>query len=195
MQLLLIFILFYLLPISSQSNDLKDWHRFSKSSESQTLLQWLHCRLENLSDLDACGKINAQLPLFYGKNGIFITLLQNKKVKGCYGSFYHPSEEPEVVFNTYLRGALLEDPRYSPISDFGTKIYILVTITGLPKPTSNIKQIDLSRYGIMLGSGSDGNTQIFVPKEIKNPEYLYNKVYKEKITEIFYFNAVSIQEK
>ena len=94
---------------------LKEWKSFSKTSASKQIIEFIKCNsIQELKGID-CNLPIPNAPSFYGQLGIFITIVNKRKVRGCYGAFNHKSKDLSYVLQEYLKGALKDDPRYPPL--------------------------------------------------------------------------------
>ncbi len=192
--LLIIFLLWTASAVPAGPALLDEWARFSKSGDSRNLLTWLRCKTKETLTGDACGAgLDARTPSFYGKLGIFITLVKGNRVRGCFGAFHHKSENIEAVLEEYLHGALRCDPRYPPadVSEL-EDLKIVLTLAGEQYPVDDINSVDISRFGIIL-TLDDNEKIVFVPAEIKSMEYLRNRMRGLAIRQIAAFEAVVIR--
>ena len=196
-KILLSLLFITLLPaINSGQNDiLSDWRKFSITKDSSNLINLLKKKAANyLNRTPALKNSISEIttPAFYGRLGLFITIIKNGKVRGCYGSFSHRSDSIENVLNEYLLAALKSDPRHKPLEiDELDAAEIILTIADQPVPVNDIESADLKRTGVVI-SLDNGDKFVFVPAEIKTSSYIKREFRgREFQTEIF--NAVTIR--
>lgn len=195
-----IIITFFIIIISnsnllSEAQPLVKWEEFSKSKNAKELISWLkekaYCSLHPICQEEH--KYKNETPEFYGKYGIFITLVKNKKVRGCYGSFYHPSYKINDVLDDYLQGALRHDSRYSPLKvDEVKDARIIVTIATKPIPIFDLDEVNLKSFGILVHL-EDGGRIVFIPSEIKKLSHLKKRLKGKKIKSFFKFKTMMIE--
>ncbi len=188
----------YMLIVSSvpvaPADALEEWSRFARSPEARALVDWAHCALaQGLAGTQCASPFPGNLPAFYGRNGVFVTLVRGKRVRGCYGAFHHASESLEEVLRDYLGGALRRDGRYPPleVSELG-ETRVVITITGMEYPVDDISALDLARSGVVFSMES-GAKLLFVPAEIKSIDYLKKRVIMKSVVQVAAFRAVSIR--
>ena len=189
-----IFILFAS-NLLSETNPFDKWEEFSRSKNAKELITWLKdkafCSLHPICNEKLVYK--NETPKFYGRYGIFVTFIKNKKVRGCYGSFSHASYKIKDVLDYYLQGALRHDSRYAPLMiDEIKDAKIVVTIATQPIPVFDLDSVDLSSYGILVQL-EDGGKMIFVPSEIKRHSHLKKKLKGQKRMSFFKFKAITIK--
>lgn len=155
---------------------LEAWEPFSRSGEARRLQEWFRCRIRREIAGEPCGiKYDIRVPAFYGRLGLFITLLNGRKVRGCFGAFDHRSDNAEAVLLEYLRGALRDDPRYPPLDASEiADTRVVLTVGGRPFPAGDINLLDISRFGVMIICG--GRPLVFVPEEIRSRDFLIKKI-------------------
>ncbi len=174
---------------------LEDWSSFAVSGSSKELVRWLKDEAINFLAGKEHRAIITECPSFYGRFGIFITLIKEKKVRGCFGAFAHSSENIESVLREYLKGALRQDHRYKPLEIVElSDTDIIVTITSQPYQVvfSDLDTLDISRYGIMTDF-ENGGRAIFVPAEIKTHSYMRKLIGPRRIASASAFRAVTIR--
>lgn len=195
--LIAIFSLLFFSPylkILSKEDLFSQWKNFSKTQEAETLILWLKCKLkENLIEKKCRTKLKIKVPDFHGSLGIFVTIMIRKKVRGCFGAFFHKSFHLETVLSEYLKGALFNDPRYEPLGIENLEnAQIIVTVAKRPFPINNPELVDISKYGIMI-TDAQNVIRIIVPMEIKSINYLLRKIKKLKIIQVHAFEAIAIK--
>ena len=194
--ILLSAIIILLIPPANQSGsaaDQDDWAVFSRSADKGNLTAWLHetARI-TISGGEQTDPIPSQTPAFYGNRGLFITFIKNRKVRGCFGAFYHKNGNIESLLKYYIKGALFLDPRHRPLDpDELDDVEIILTVTETPERVENINSVNLSGYGIFLECPS-GEGTVIVPEEFRTSSYIKNK-FTEPGCEISRFRAVTIK--
>ena len=173
--------------------DLDDWVNFSRSADKTNLTAWLHetARI-TISGGEQTDPMPAQTPPFYGNRGLFITFIKNRKVRGCFGAFYHKSGDFSALLKYYVKGALFLDPRYRPLDpDELVDAEIILTVAGTPERVDNLNSINLSGYGVLIECAS-GEGTVIVPEEFRTSSYIKKK-FTEPGCEISRFKAVTIK--
>jgi len=88
------------------------------------------------------------------KSGVFITIMKNKELRGCIGS-YLPTKEniaEEIIANTIA--AATEDYRFGPIQkEELPELSYMVYILNKPELVKDIKELNPKKYGIIVKSG------------------------------------------
>jgi AMMECR1 domain-containing protein len=191
----LLFIIFLPVLNTGQNNALSDWKKFSGTKNSIKLINYLRNNAFNYLNKTATAKNSLSditSPPFYGKLGLFITIIKGEKVRGCYGSFSHRSDSIENVLNEYLLGALKSDPRYKPIEpDDLDSAEIILTVTDQPVPVYDLDSTDLKKMGVVISLDS-GEKSVFVPAEIKTSSYI-KKEFRGREYQAEVFNSVTIR--
>lgn len=193
-----IMVLLMLLVASYQSYSFEDplldeWRAFSRGLDSKTLISWLRCKARSMIEGTVCTEQGiSEIPGYYGRLGIFVTLKKGKAVRGCYGAFYHSSTDIHALLSDYLAGAMTRDPRYKPLerSELDS-IEIIITITTAPYAVPDIESVDLYRQGIVATCDS-GESIVFVPAELRDHSHLRNAM-KGKSCQAAAFNAVTLR--
>ncbi|MCD4761841.1 AmmeMemoRadiSam system protein A, partial [bacterium] len=97
------------------------------------------------------------------KEGAFVTLHKNKKLRGCIGQIA-PSDKPlwQVVQDMAIAAAT-EDHRFQPVSkkDLSFLDYE-VSVLSRPKRVDNWQDIELGKHGVIIGQGF--NSGVFLPQ-------------------------------
>jgi len=101
-------------------------------------------------------RMPAGLPedLKYRKAGAFVSLKINGKLRGCIGTISptEPSLAMEIICNAV--SAASRDPRFDPVTeDELDGITYSVDVLSEAEPISDISQLDVRRYGVIVESG------------------------------------------
>lgn len=187
-------ILILSLNASANEDLLKKWQEFSNDKVSKSIPDWL--KLQASAYLKGEKEVKPpgiKIPEFYGYHGIFITLILDKKVRGCYGSFYPESSDFYEVSSQFMKSALRDDPRYKPLSLSDIQnIDVVVTIASRPVAENDINLIDISRKGVLI-QYFNGENFVLVPEEIRTTDYFLKKINRAKVAAIYSFDAVTIK--
>lgn len=180
--------------VSAPDEYLAAWERFAKTPGAAELRSWMVCVMRDIAAGTACGeRLAAAVPPFYGRLGVFVTLMRGGRVRGCFGAFHHASDDIETVLRHYLRGALRYDPRYRPLDISETAdTRIILTIAGPLAPAASPDDVDISRCGLMFAFDG-GETCVFVPAEIKSRDNLKRMIAGKDIQQCAAFEAVTIR--
>ena len=85
------------------------------------------------------------------KSGVFVTIMEDKKLKGCIGT-YLPTKSniaEEIISNAIA--AATEDFRFNPVSKEDlTLLSYTVSILNPPERVKDIKELDPKLYGIIV---------------------------------------------
>ena len=181
------FIYLYLFIFLS-NNSISSWENLELYQKNQ-ISNWLFSSSINILDGKSVQKTDVIFPQI--KSGLFITLILNNKVRGCYGAFYHDSADSKFLIEKYLRGALRSDPRYKPLSSEGIEnLQIVLTFASEPEIVDDIYSSDTEEYGIMAESGS--SVFILVPAELKMRDQVAQFMTKIKAERIYKFKSYTI---
>jgi len=101
-------------------------------------------------------------PLIHNKQGVFVTIKLNNKLRGCIGSITSSSTIIDQVI-THSVNAAIKDPRFDPITQIDTG-NVAYEISILTKPTEiqSSDQIDIPKHGVILAK--NGKRAVFLPK-------------------------------
>ena len=173
---------------------LGQWEEFSRSKEKPVFMKWIretaisvHMKEREFTPLAV------KVPPLQGSAGLFITLIKNGKVRGCFGAFDHSETDVSILFKDYLKGALSCDPRYKPIErDELDETEIVVTIASHPENADDLNNIDISRFGVFIECDSEPG-RVFVPAEFRTASGL-DRDNKYRDCRVSSFRAVTIRE-
>ncbi len=181
-------ILWVYLFLFLSNNSIISWENLESNQKNQ-ISNWLFSSSKNILDGKSVQKTDIIFPQI--KSGLFVTLILNNKVRGCYGAFYHDSADSKFLIEKYLRGALRSDPRYKPLSSEGIQnMHIVLTFASEPEIIEDIYSIDTEEYGIMAESGT--SVFILVPAELKMREQVAQFMKKIKAERIYKFKSYTI---
>ncbi len=185
-----------LLPGDGGARDggLHVWAAYARTAESSRLLEWTRGILrEELSGIKCTVPGPPSTPAFYGRHGLFVTLIHRNKVRGCYGAFYHKSDDIARVLRDYLCGALYRDPRYRTLEAAESEdTRIVITVTGSRFPVNDPDTLDIAREGVAV-TLDDNRQMVFVPAEIRSTAYLKSRLPREGVVQITGFRAVTLR--
>lgn len=192
-RIVLFIYLFLFVPIRAEENLLNEWKKFSKSKSSEQLIQYIRCNAYSELHSSVCSFIMPETPPFFGQMGIFITIVNKGRVRGCFGAFRHQYRNLSEVIHEYLNGALRNDPRYPPleVEELDSSSFIL-TIADSPIPVVDPDTIALGRFGVFLAK-ENGQGYVYVPGELKSHSSLKRMIQKENIQDVSVFKAILIR--
>lgn len=175
--------------------ELREWEDFSESPGSASLKRWIKDEARCILTGKENKPLEVECPPFYGRFGIFVTVVSDSRVRGCFGAFDHRYDKIDLLLRDYLRGALRRDDRYPPVETGELDdIDIIITVTTRPHQAGkmDIDLIDISRYGVMFLM-SNGERMVLVPAEIKTHQYLKGRIKDKPVGDIFIFRAITIK--
>jgi AMMECR1 domain-containing protein len=111
--------------------------------------------------------LNMELPAEPECTGLFITLIKNRKVRGCFGAFSHNKSSFSLIIRDYIKGALSYDPRYEPLEKHEfDDTEIILTIAADIEPINDINSVDISNFGLFIEC-EDSSKLVIVPAEYR----------------------------
>lgn len=178
----------------STSDPIEQWSEFSRSKERILFMKWLRGNAVSIHRKEKNSEpLPVELPAVYGRSGLFITLMKNGKIRGCFGAFDHSEPDISLMLKDYLKGALSYDPRYKPLESHElNETEIIVTAASSPKQVGTLNKVDISRYGVLIECDNSAGT-VIVPAEFKTASRL-NKDNIYSNCRISSFRAVTIRE-
>lgn len=179
--------------IQSHADTFPEWSSFSKSGAAVLFKKELKtCAVRYLHHESCAITGTYNFPRILGRHGVFVTIVKGRKVRGCYGSLDHQTDEFAAAVIFSLKEALRGDPRYTPPG--AEEIYdcdIIVTITSDLRPVSGIDEIDIRNEGVILEKGE--SRTVIVPAEFQTYESLRRIVKSVRPDMIYSFKAVTIK--
>ncbi len=173
--------------------ELAGWREFRGSAEKKCLIDWLRKKGASLlGESEEAGALPCRVPEFYGRHGLFVTLLYEGKVRGCYGAFHHTTENASQVLADYLKGALLRDKRHRPLEprEFN-RCRIIVTVASGKYPVSSLDTLDIGQFGVAAHC-ADGSIIVVVPSEIRSIQYLERMLAPHEVVQLYAFRCVTL---
>jgi AMMECR1 domain-containing protein len=189
-----LFAVLLIRPVMPDEEPLRQWEQFSRSAAARDLISWMQTVMtKDLSGEAAPPGQNINMPDFYGRFGIFVTIMRRGNTRGCFGAFHHSSENISTVLKEYLYGALRSDPRYAPLERSEiSDAKIIVTVASQAIPVDDIRSVDLTRYGVKATCENE-EVVVFVPSEVKTLDYLKRSLRGRRVFEYAVFRAVTIR--
>jgi len=145
-------------------------------------------------------------PVFASKSGAFVTLTQNKNLRGCIG--YIISDRPlyQTVKDAAIQAAT-SDPRFPSLNvNEIDKIELEISILSEPFPLNNYDEIIVGKHGLILDEGNYRGLllpQVPIEHNLNKEEYLgalcqkaglYADYWKEKQLKLKAFTATVFSE-
>ncbi|HOV09850.1 MAG TPA: AMMECR1 domain-containing protein [Spirochaetota bacterium] len=192
MKRLILISFFIILSSVAFSNSLRDFELFSRSRDCDILINWLKdCSYAILKKEEILPPPKINFPSVYGRNGLFVTLIKDGTVRGCFGAFDHSIEDSFELLVGYLREALYSDPRYRPLELYELDdMEIIITVTSRPQGIDEIDKIDISKYGIFIQC--DGDNTVIVPAEYRTHLKIFQR-FSSKDCHFSKFDCVTIR--
>lgn len=121
--------------------------------------------IENYIKTGSIIKIPDNLPkeFYFKKSGVFVTIWNNKELRGCIGTFLPTKKNiaEEIISNAVA--ACSRDYRFNPVNENELpKLKYEVSILSEPEPVKNIKEHDPKKHGIIARS-ADGKCGLLLP--------------------------------
>lgn len=88
------------------------------------------------------------------KGGVFVTIYNNKELRGCIGTFLATKKNlaEEIIANAIA--AATQDDRFAPITEKELpKLKYEVSVLGEPEPVNDLQELDPKKYGVIVKSG------------------------------------------
>jgi len=160
--------LFAVFNISASDSCIDRWEEFSRTAEKTELTKWMRDTARNMLSKDkTLPDLNISLPAQTECTGLFITLIKNRKVRGCFGAFSHNKSSFSAILRDYIKGALSYDPRYEPLEKHELDATeIVLTIASNIEPINDINSVDISNFGLYIEC-EDSSKFVIVPAEYK----------------------------
>lgn len=170
------------------------WRIYAKSSDAKKMVSWMHCSMKAFLSNNNCRQLpDFSTPSYYGKFGIFVTLVKKGKVRGCFGAFNHQSDKIDDVLKDYLQGALKRDHRYQPLDAAeADEVDVIITVAGRKYQVDDIDSIDIVNYGAVV-TMENNEIEVIVPSEIKSIDALKRRLKGREINQVSVFKAVTIK--
>jgi AMMECR1 domain-containing protein len=160
--------LFAVLNISASDSCIDRWEAFLHTPEKTQLTKWMHDTARSILNKEKnTTDLNISLPAPPECTGLFITLIKNKKVRGCFGAFNHNKSFFYAILRDYIKGALSYDPRYEPLEKHELRdTEIILTIASDIEPINDINSVDISNFGLYIEC-EDSSKLVIVPAEYR----------------------------
>jgi AMMECR1 domain-containing protein len=109
----------------------------------------------------------ASLPV---QSGLFVTLVKDKKVRGCYGSLTPQGQTITAQVKEYVEGAARLDFRHTPVRASEVKhIAIIISFIDSVEPVSSISEVDPKTEGLLVRNGD--RAAVLLPGEARTASW------------------------
>jgi uncharacterized protein len=151
--------------------------------------------------------INYDQHIFLKSNcGAFVTLRNNKELRGCIGYILGKTPLFETVCDA-AKQAAFNDPRFPPLTqDEMDNLKIEISVLSIPQNIKNYEEIILGKHGLLLEEGL--NKAVLLPQVAKENNYnveeflsalcekagLYSHLWKSKMLNLKTFEAQVFSE-
>jgi len=178
---------------TSLNDDLKRWDSFSRNVESVKLSKWIHNSAVTFLKGKNPATMKIKTPPYFGKLGLFVTIVKDRKVRGCFGAFSHSSDSIDKCLRRYIKGALYLDPRYKKIEIWELEdSEVILTVASQPVEVNSLNDIDISMSGVLIEKEGQPGT-VIVPAEYITESSMKSAVKCSSDCHIYKFNAVTIK--
>ena len=159
---------FAIINISATDSCIDRWEEFTRSAEKTQLTEWMREAAGNILNKNKTfPDLKISPPAPPECTGMFITLIKNRKVRGCFGAFSHNKSSFTAIIRDYIKGALSYDPRYEPLEKHELDdTEIVLTIASNIEPINDINSVDISNFGLYIEC-EDSTRLVIVPAEYR----------------------------
>lgn len=92
--------------------------------------------------------------MFQHQAGVFVSIKKRSQLRGCIGTISPVTDSlaEEIIQNAI--SSATRDPRFNPVKDFELdELVYSVDVLGEPEPIKDIKDLNVSRYGVIVRAG------------------------------------------
>ncbi|MFT5430701.1 MAG: AMMECR1 domain-containing protein [Myxococcota bacterium] len=132
--------------------------------------------------------------------GVFVTLVKNGHVRGCYGSMEPRGKTLDELVVEGAIGAARFDPRTRPLGPAELhQVQIIVSIVGPRVPVLTMTEVDPKTHGLLVRNGD--RTSVLLPGEAKTASWQLKRSLRQAgirrgdPREMFRFRTVTIYER
>lgn len=132
--------------------------------------------------------------------GVFVTLVKNGSVRGCFGSMEPRGRTLEQLTVEAAMGAARFDVRSKPLRQSEVaSVQVIVSIVGPTVPVVDISEVDAKRQGLLVRSGD--RASVLLPGEAKTAGWALKRSLRQvgiKRTdprEMYRFRTVTVYER
>jgi AMMECR1 domain-containing protein len=133
-------------------------------------------------------------------SGMFVTLVKNNQVRGCYGSLFLQGEKLYEQIREYIMAAATSDFRHSPVrASELSDIVIIISFIGPIEPVASISEIDPKVDGLLLRDGS--KTAVLLPGEARTASWQIKEAKRQaglqagETAELFRIHTATLYER
>ena len=131
--------------------------------QQQELLNIARASVENYICSGSATEFNIGDDLLKARQGAFVTLHKDGKLRGCIGQII-PSKKPlwQVVHDMAIAAAI-KDNRFSPVSaEDLEKLKYEISVLSVPRKINNWQDIELGKHGVIIRKGL--RSGVFLPQ-------------------------------
>lgn len=138
-------------------------HNTLNKKQQQELLNIARISVDNYIRYGAIAKFNVKDERLNLKQGAFVTLRKDGKLRGCIGQIILSEKALWQVVMDMAIAAATKDNRFSPVSKGELDdIDYEVSVLSVPKKINNWQDIELGKHGVILQKGS--RSGVFLPQ-------------------------------
>lgn len=177
-------------------------------NEKRQLLEWARVAIETYLQNGWAIQPITNNQVLKQKVGVFVTLWEDEKLRGCIGLLQSDKPLNESVVNMAIEAAT-KDERFSPVSlEEMSKIKIEVSVLSPLKKIKSITEIKLGKHGVLISRGNKSG--VFLPEVAEKEDWdlgtflealcvekagLPSNAWMDKDTDLYIFTTVTFQEK
>lgn len=140
----------------------KDITRELNKEEQKELLAIARESLESYIRTGRRIDVDTETPVLQKKNGMFVTLEKDHRLRGCMGHFEPDTPIGKLAASQVLVSAT-RDPRFPPVTESELdRIEIEISILSVPEYVDSYEDIEVGRHGVILEKR--GRAATFLPQ-------------------------------
>lgn len=132
--------------------------------------------------------------------GIFVTLMKQSKVRGCYGSLYAEGVDLQSQIREYAVSAATRDFRHAPVHESELDdIVIILSFIGPLEPISGVHEVDPKMEGLLIRT--PGARAVLLPGEARTASWQLREAKRQagigpsEAVELYKIHTVTIVER
>ncbi len=142
----------------------REWSKTYQGKNFLELVRETVTSLVNGQSVSISG--DRDFPWIHYPVGIFVTAMQNRKVRVCVGGFTPTEATLSRELIRQCKRLIIEDPRHDPLNpDEMGRLRFVVTFTGNPIPIADAEQVDIWEDGLLMRW--NGREAVLLPGEAK----------------------------
>ena len=129
--------------------------------------------------------------------GVFVTLVRNGTVRGCFGSMDPQGKTLEALVVEAALGAARFDPRSKPVRQAElSELQVILSLVGPTVPVLSIAEVDAKHQGLMVRAGE--KRSVLLPGEAKTASWSLRRnlrqagIRRREHYEMFRFHTVTL---